>query len=146
MYQERKSREAFGNSLFPKTIRDWNQLPANTTSATTVEGFRSAHLYIVLPVNSRNKAAVLPDTAQSFRGTLYIHVWIRLLNWKKKNANFYDTKWAVPTINCCHDVPASIAFLELYQSYSSFDCFVRKTFVRGKYTLLLRQYCDSANY
>jgi hypothetical protein len=27
---------------------------------------------------------VLPDTAQSFRGTLYIHVWIRFLNWKKK--------------------------------------------------------------
>jgi hypothetical protein len=48
---------------------------------------------------------VLPDTAQSFRGTLYIHVWIRFLNWKKKkkkkkkkNANFYDTKWDVPTI------------------------------------------------
>ena len=27
---------------------------------------------------------MLPDTAQSFRGTLYIHVWIRFLNWKKK--------------------------------------------------------------
>jgi hypothetical protein len=26
----------------------------------------------------------MPDTAQSFRGTLYIHVWIRFLNWKKK--------------------------------------------------------------
>jgi hypothetical protein len=33
---------AFGNSFFPKTIRDWNQLPANTTPANTVEGFRSA--------------------------------------------------------------------------------------------------------
>jgi hypothetical protein len=33
----------------------------------------SAHLYIVLPVNSRKKTIVLPDTAQSFRGTLYIH-------------------------------------------------------------------------
>jgi hypothetical protein len=41
-YQERTSSEAFGNSFFPKTIRDWNQLPANTTPANTVEGFRSA--------------------------------------------------------------------------------------------------------
>ena len=40
LYQERTSSEAFGNSFFPKTIRDWNQLPANTTSANTVEGFR----------------------------------------------------------------------------------------------------------
>jgi hypothetical protein len=42
LYQKRMSSEAFGNSFFPKTIRDWNQLPANTTSANTVEGFRSA--------------------------------------------------------------------------------------------------------
>ena len=42
LYQERTSSEAFGNSFFPKTIRDWNQLPANTTPANTVEGFRSA--------------------------------------------------------------------------------------------------------
>ena len=41
LYQERTSSEAFGNSFFSKTIRDWNQLPANTTSANTVEGFRS---------------------------------------------------------------------------------------------------------
>jgi hypothetical protein len=27
---------------------------------------------------------VLPDTAQSFRRTLYIHVWTWFLNWKKK--------------------------------------------------------------
>ena len=81
LYQERTSSEAFGNSFFNKTIRDWNQLPANTTSANTVEGFRSvltatrpAPTYIVLPVNSLKKAAVLPDTAQSFRRTLYIHV------------------------------------------------------------------------
>jgi hypothetical protein len=33
LYQERTSSEAFGNSFFPKTIRDWNQLPANTTPA-----------------------------------------------------------------------------------------------------------------
>jgi hypothetical protein len=30
------------SSLFLKTIRDWNQLPANTTSADTIEGFRAA--------------------------------------------------------------------------------------------------------
>jgi hypothetical protein len=42
LYQERTSSEAFGNSFFPKTIRDWNQLPANTTPTNTVEGFRSA--------------------------------------------------------------------------------------------------------
>jgi hypothetical protein len=27
LYQERKRSEAFGNSFFPKIIRDWNQLP-----------------------------------------------------------------------------------------------------------------------
>jgi hypothetical protein len=42
LYQERTSSEAFGNSFFPKTSRDWNQLPANKTSANTAEGFRSA--------------------------------------------------------------------------------------------------------
>jgi hypothetical protein len=42
LYQERTSSEAICNSFFPKTIRDWNQLLANTTSANTVEGFRSA--------------------------------------------------------------------------------------------------------
>ena len=31
-------------------------------------------------------------------------------------------------------------------SYSSFYCFVGITVVRGKYTLLLCQYCDSGNY
>jgi hypothetical protein len=41
LYQERKSSEAFGKSFFTKTIRDWKQLPANTTSTNTVEGFRS---------------------------------------------------------------------------------------------------------
>jgi hypothetical protein len=40
--QERTSSEAFGNSFYRKTIRDWNQLPVNPTSANTVEGFRSA--------------------------------------------------------------------------------------------------------
>ena len=32
---------------------------------------------------------MLPDTAQSFRGTLYIHVRIRFLNWKKKKKEFH---------------------------------------------------------
>jgi hypothetical protein len=41
LYQERTSSETFGNLVFPKTIRDWNQLPANTTPANTVEGFRT---------------------------------------------------------------------------------------------------------
>ena len=42
LYQERTSSEPFGNSFFPKTGKDWNQLPANTTPANTVEEFRSA--------------------------------------------------------------------------------------------------------
>ena len=33
---------------------------------------------------------MLPDTAQSFRGTLNIHVWIRFLNWKKKKKFIVD--------------------------------------------------------
>jgi hypothetical protein len=41
LYQERTSSEAFGNSFFPKTIRDWNQLPTNSPPVNTVEGFRS---------------------------------------------------------------------------------------------------------
>jgi hypothetical protein len=42
LYHERTSSEAFGNSFLPKTIRDWNKLPANITPANTVERFRSA--------------------------------------------------------------------------------------------------------
>jgi hypothetical protein len=41
-YQERSKTDTYGQSLFPKTIRDWNQLPANSTSADIVEGFRAA--------------------------------------------------------------------------------------------------------
>jgi hypothetical protein len=41
LYQERTSSEAFGNSFFPKTTRDWNQLPTNSPPVNTVEGFRS---------------------------------------------------------------------------------------------------------
>ncbi|CAG2240211.1 unnamed protein product [Mytilus edulis] len=41
-YQERTKSETYGQSFFPKTIRDWNQLPAKTTSADSIEGFRAA--------------------------------------------------------------------------------------------------------
>ena len=47
---------------------------------------------------------MLPDTAQSFRGTLYIHVWIRFLNWKKKKAlNWIETKlnMSFGLFHCC---------------------------------------------
>ena len=40
-YQERSKMYTYGQSFFPKTIRDWNQLPANTTSADTIEEFRA---------------------------------------------------------------------------------------------------------
>lgn len=40
-YQERTKTETYGQSFFPKTIRDWNQLPAKTTSADSIEGFRA---------------------------------------------------------------------------------------------------------
>ncbi|CAG2202639.1 unnamed protein product [Mytilus edulis] len=36
-YQERTKTETYGQSFFPKTIRDWNQLPAKTTSADSIE-------------------------------------------------------------------------------------------------------------
>ena len=42
LYQERSSTDTYGQSFFPKTIRDWNRLPTNTTSADTIEGFRAA--------------------------------------------------------------------------------------------------------
>ena len=41
-YQERSINDTYGQSFFPKTIRDWNQLPTNITSADTIEGFRAA--------------------------------------------------------------------------------------------------------
>ena len=41
-FQERTKHDSYGQSFFPRTIRDWNQLPTQTTSATTVEGFRAA--------------------------------------------------------------------------------------------------------
>ena len=36
-YQERPNTDTYGQSFFPKTIRDWNQLPANTTLPDTIE-------------------------------------------------------------------------------------------------------------
>jgi hypothetical protein len=41
-YQEISKTDTYGQALFPKTIRDWNQLPANSTSADIVDGFRAA--------------------------------------------------------------------------------------------------------
>ena len=41
-YQERSNTDTYGQSFFPKAIRDWNQLPTNTASADTIEGFRAA--------------------------------------------------------------------------------------------------------
>lgn len=41
-FQERTKNNSYGQSFFPRTIRDWNQLPTQTTSASTVEGFRAA--------------------------------------------------------------------------------------------------------
>jgi hypothetical protein len=41
-YQERSKTDIYRQSFFPKTIRDCNKLPANTTSAATIEGFRAA--------------------------------------------------------------------------------------------------------
>jgi len=37
-----KHKKNIDNHSFLKTIRDWNQLPANITSADTIEGFRAA--------------------------------------------------------------------------------------------------------
>jgi len=41
-YQERPKTDTYRQPFFPKTIRDWNQLPATTTSVVTVEGFRAS--------------------------------------------------------------------------------------------------------
>lgn len=41
-FQERTNCNIYAQTFFPKTIRDWNRLPASTTSANTVEGFRAA--------------------------------------------------------------------------------------------------------
>ncbi|CAC5392977.1 unnamed protein product [Mytilus coruscus] len=40
--QERTKTDTYGQSFFPKTIRDWNQFPSKTTLADTIEGFRAA--------------------------------------------------------------------------------------------------------
>ena len=39
--QEFASHPALRNSFFPRTISEWNRLPTSTTSATTLEAFRS---------------------------------------------------------------------------------------------------------
>ena len=50
LYQERIGKESYNNSFFPRTIRDWNMLPSQTTSAPTLEGFR-ANLTVCYPVS-----------------------------------------------------------------------------------------------
>ena len=38
-YQERITSEVYGNSFFPRTVRDWNRLPHTVTAAETLEEF-----------------------------------------------------------------------------------------------------------
>ena len=40
-FQERIQDDSYKNSFFPRTVRDWNQLPARVVSATSLEEFRS---------------------------------------------------------------------------------------------------------
>ena len=41
-FQERINSEVDYNSFFPRTIREWNSLPADVTAATSLEEFRSS--------------------------------------------------------------------------------------------------------
>ena len=41
-YQEHTRHEVYFNSFFPRTIREWNRLPASITSSATVDGFRAS--------------------------------------------------------------------------------------------------------
>ena len=43
-FQEHTASEVYYNSLFPRTIRDWNKLPPQVTSATSLEEFRAGLL------------------------------------------------------------------------------------------------------
>ena len=43
-YQERIQDDIYNNSFFPRTVRDWNQLPARVMSANSLEVFRSTLL------------------------------------------------------------------------------------------------------
>ena len=45
LFQERFIDQVLANSFFPKTIREWNVLPARTVSAPTLEAFRSLLVY-----------------------------------------------------------------------------------------------------
>ena len=45
-FQERIQDENYKNSFFPRTVRDWNQLPARVVSATSMEELRSFYLSI----------------------------------------------------------------------------------------------------
>ena len=40
-FQERVCNEAYSKSFFPRTIREWNQLPSHITSAETLEAFKT---------------------------------------------------------------------------------------------------------
>ena len=40
-FQERIYDDNYKNSFFPRTVRDWNQLPARVVLATSLEEFRS---------------------------------------------------------------------------------------------------------
>jgi hypothetical protein len=50
-YQEISNTDTYGQSFFPKTIRDWNQLPTNTTSAVKHWKKMNNIVYIILIVN-----------------------------------------------------------------------------------------------
>ena len=51
LYQIRTGSETYSYSFFQRTIRDWNMLPSRTTSAPTLEGFRT-NLAVCHPVSS----------------------------------------------------------------------------------------------
>ena len=42
LFQERTNCDAHFNSFFPRTIRDWNELPRHITEASTLEEFRTS--------------------------------------------------------------------------------------------------------
>ena len=41
LFQERTTHEVYYNSFFPRTIRDWDQLPLQVISANSLEEFRA---------------------------------------------------------------------------------------------------------
>ena len=42
LQQSAATSTAFNNSFYPRTIRQWNQLPVFVTDATSLEGFKTA--------------------------------------------------------------------------------------------------------